>query len=66
MIPPPRLAVNGVENALRERIKVAGKRQKVAEATKGGERQKVESDKRWQERQKVAGTENRNSKFEVL
>jgi len=42
MIPPPRLAVNGVENALRERIKVAGKRQKVP------------------------GTENRNSRYEVL
>jgi len=26
MIPPPRLAVNGVENALRERIKVARKK----------------------------------------
>jgi len=28
MIPPPRLAVNGVENALRKRIKVARERKR--------------------------------------
>ena len=34
MIPPPRLAVNGVENALRKRIKVARERREKRERKK--------------------------------